>query len=92
MVLLAQLDTVSGGALVSEHGRLLCHSVALPDSSVSLTLPLEKRLWCLCETLLQCPLLPPLLRHLVSGQLDRCSGVWLTGPGGVAPADLGVEV
>lgn len=89
--MLAHLDTVSWGALVSQCGRSFCHSVALPTSSVSLTLPLEKWLWCLCETLLQCPLLPPLLRHLVSGQLDRCFGVWLTGPGGVAPVDLGVE-
>lgn len=90
-VLLAQLDTVSWGALVSERGRSFCHPVALPASSVSLTPRLGKWLWCLCETLLQCPFFPPLLRHLVSGQLDRCSGVWLAGSGGVAPVALGVE-
>lgn len=90
-VVLAQLDRVCWGALVGDCGRSLCHPVALPASSVSLTPPLGEWLCCLCETLLQCPLLPPLLRHLVSGQLDRCSGVWLTGPGEVAPVALDVE-
>lgn len=39
-VVLAQLDAVYWGALVGDCGRSLCHPVALPASSVSLSLHL----------------------------------------------------